>query len=62
MVASLATISLIASRRYLLVDGVEAWGKADAEKAVEALGQIPDETTIALVAHGKPPAGRLQGG
>jgi DNA polymerase-3 subunit delta len=57
VVASLATISLIASRRYLLVDGVEAWGKADAEKAVEALGQIPDETTIALVAHGKPPAG-----
>ena len=57
VVASLATISLIASRRYLLVDGVEAWSKADAESAVEALGQIPDETTIALVAHGKPPAG-----
>ena len=57
VVASLATISLIASRRYLLVDGVEAWSKADSESAVEALGQIPDETTIALVAHGKPPAG-----
>jgi DNA polymerase-3 subunit delta len=57
VVASLATISLIASRRYLLVDGVEAWGKADAEKAVAALGQIPPETTVALVAHGKPPAG-----
>jgi DNA polymerase III subunit delta len=55
--ASLATISLIASRRYLLVDGIEAWGKGDAEKAVAALGQIPPETTIALVAHGKPPAG-----
>jgi DNA polymerase III subunit delta len=57
VVASLATISLIASRRYLLVDGVEGWGKADAEKAVEALGRVPDETTVALVAHGKPPAG-----
>ncbi len=55
--ASLATISLIASHRYLLVDGVEAWGKGDAEKAVAALGQIPPETTIALVAHGQPPAG-----
>ncbi len=55
--ASLATISLIASRRYMLVDGIEAWGKGDAEKAVAALGQIPPETTIALVAHGKPPAG-----
>ena len=57
VIGSLATISLIASRRYLLVDGVEGWGKADAAKAVGALGQIPPETTVALVAHGKPPAG-----
>jgi DNA polymerase III subunit delta len=57
LVNSLAAISLIASRRYLLVDGVDAWGKADAERAAEALAQIPPETTIALVAHGKAPAG-----
>jgi DNA polymerase III subunit delta len=57
LTASLDTISLIASRRYLLVDGVEGWSKADAGKAVDALGQIPPETTVALVAHGKPPAG-----
>ena len=57
LISSLAAISLIASRRYLLVDGVDAWGKGDAERAIEALGQIPDETTIALVAHGKAPAG-----
>lgn len=57
LVNSLAAISLIASRRYVLVDGVDAWGKADAERAVEALGQIPPETTLALVAHGKAPAG-----
>ena len=57
VVGSLATISLIASRRYLLVDGAEGWNKADAEKAVDALGQIPPETTVALVCHGKPPAG-----
>jgi DNA polymerase III delta subunit len=56
-VNSLAAISLIASHRYLLVDGVDAWGKADAERAVEALAQIPPETTLALVAHGKAPAG-----
>jgi DNA polymerase III subunit delta len=54
---SLAAISLIASRRYLLVDGVDAWGKADAERAAEALAKIPPETTLALVAHGKAPAG-----
>jgi DNA polymerase III subunit delta len=57
LVNSLAAISLIASRRYLLVDGVDAWGKADMERATEALGQIPPETTVALVAHGKAPAG-----
>jgi DNA polymerase-3 subunit delta len=57
LVASLAAISLIASRRYLLVDGVEGWGKADAARAVEALGEIPPETTVALIAHGKAPAG-----
>jgi DNA polymerase-3 subunit delta len=57
LVASLVTISLIASRRYLLVDGVEGWSKSDAERAVEALSKIPPETTIALVSHGKAPAG-----
>jgi DNA polymerase-3 subunit delta len=56
-VGSLAAISLIASRRYLLIDGIEGWGKADAERAVEAIGQVPPETTVALVAHGKVPAG-----
>ena len=57
LTASLATISLIVSRRYLLVDGIEGWAKGDAEKAVDALGQIPPDTTVALVSHGKPPAG-----
>jgi DNA polymerase III delta subunit len=57
LIASLATISLIASRRYLLVDGIEGWGKPDAKQAIEAVGQIPAETTVALIAHGKPPAG-----
>ena len=57
MVSSLAAISLIASRRYLLVDGVDGWSKADLERATEAIAQIPAETTVALVAHGKVPAG-----
>jgi DNA polymerase-3 subunit delta len=56
VVGSLAAISLIAARRYLLVDGADAWGKADTERAAEALAQIPPETTVALVAHGKPSA------
>src|SRR5262249_24119826 len=57
LTSSLAAISLIASRRYLLADGVEAWGKADAERVSEALSSLPPETTIALIARGKPPAG-----
>ena len=57
VVSSLAAISLIAARRYLLVDGVESWGKTDAKRAVDALGRIPPQTTVALVAHGKAPAG-----
>ena len=56
LIASMATISLIATRRYLVADGVEAWGKGDTEKVAEALAAIPPETTIALVAHGKAPA------
>ncbi len=56
LLASLAAISLIAARRYLLVDGVEAWGKKDTERVAEALGTLPPETTVALVARGKPPA------
>jgi DNA polymerase-3 subunit delta len=57
LIASMASMSLIASRRYLLVDGVEGWGKADAKRAVDSLADIPPETTIAMVAHGKAPAG-----
>lgn len=55
-IGSMAAISLTASRRYLLVDGVEGWGKADTESVVAALASIPPETTIVLVAHGKTPA------
>jgi DNA polymerase III subunit delta len=56
LLASLAAISLIAARRYLLVDGVEAWGTKDIERVADALGALPPETTVALVARGKPPA------
>ncbi len=55
LVASLAAISLTASRRYLLADGVDKWNKTDTERIVEQLGTIPPETTVVLVAHGKAP-------
>jgi len=56
VLSSLAAIALISSRRYLLVDGVEAWGKKDTEQVAEALADLPPETTVALIARGKPPA------
>jgi len=56
LTGSVMAISLMASRRYLLADGVEGWGKKDVEQVAEALEAIPPDTTIALVAHGKAPA------
>jgi DNA polymerase III subunit delta len=56
LIGALAAISLTTARRYLLVDGVEGWGKADGERVAKALGAIPPETTVALVARGKAPA------
>ena len=50
-------MSLIASQRYLLADGVEGWGKAQAARVAEALAAIPEATTVVLIAHGKAPAG-----
>lgn len=57
LIASLPAMSLIAARRYLLADGVEGWGKAQAARVAEALASIPEETTVVLIAHGKAPAG-----
>jgi DNA polymerase III subunit delta len=55
LLGSLAAISLTASHRYLLADGVEGWGKKDTETVAEALAAIPPDTTVVLVAHGKTP-------
>ena len=57
LIAAMATISLTASRRYLLAEGVSRWGKNDADRVAEALGAIPPDTTIALIAGEKLPAG-----
>jgi DNA polymerase III subunit delta len=56
LIASLAMLSLTASRRYLVADGIESWGKGDADRVAEALASLPPGTTVALVAHGKAPA------
>jgi DNA polymerase-3 subunit delta len=56
VIGALAAISLATERHYLLVEGVEGWGKSDCERVAQALASLPPETTVALVATGKAPA------
>jgi DNA polymerase III subunit delta len=56
LIGAIATMSLTAARRYLLADGVDAWGKAQISRVAEALGSIPEDTTVVLVVRAKAPA------
>lgn len=56
LVAAIPALSLTASHRYLLADGVERWPAARVSEVADALGGIGPETTVVLVARGKPPA------
>lgn len=55
LIAGLAALSLTASRRYLLADRVERWGAAQAGRVADALADIGPDTTVVLIARGKPP-------
>ena len=48
-------MSLMASRRYLLADRVERWTAKQAARVVAALGELPPDLTIVLVAREAPP-------
>jgi DNA polymerase-3 subunit delta len=55
LLAAIPAISLTASRRYLLADGVERWRSAEQDAVAAALDSLGPDTTVVLVAHGKPP-------
>lgn len=55
LVAAIPALSLTAERRYLLADGVERWGAKQAKAVADALGSLPPETTVVLVAREQPP-------
>lgn len=55
LIAGLAALSLTASRRYLLADRVERWGAAQAGRVGDALADVGPDTTVVLIARGKPP-------
>jgi DNA polymerase-3 subunit delta len=54
--AAIPAMSLTASRRYLLADGVERWKAAEATAVANALASLPDDVTIVLIARGKAPS------
>ena len=56
LVAAIPAMSLTASRRYLLADGIERWSSAQSTEVASALGGLDPATTVVLVARGKVPA------
>jgi DNA polymerase-3 subunit delta len=56
LIASIPAMSLTASRRYLLADRVNRWSASQAAGVASALADLGPDTTVVLVARGKPPA------
>ena len=55
LIAAVPALSLTASRRYLLADGVERWSAAQAKPIIAALASLPPDLTVVLVAREVPP-------
>ncbi len=55
LVGAIPAMSLMASRRFLLADGVERWSAAQAKPVVAALESLPPDLTIVFVAREEPP-------
>jgi DNA polymerase-3 subunit delta len=56
LLAAIPAMSLMDSRRYLLADGVERWRDRQLEAVVGALGALPPDLTLVLIARAKAPA------
>jgi DNA polymerase III subunit delta len=56
LLAAIPAMSLTQSRRYLLADGIERWRDQEAEPVAAALGDLPPDLTVVLIARGKVPA------
>jgi len=57
LIGALPAISLMGGRRYLLADGVERWRPTQVSRIADALADLPEETTVVLVARGDAPKG-----
>jgi DNA polymerase-3 subunit delta len=52
---AIPAMTLIAGRRFLLVDGVERWSAKQAAPVADALAELPPDLTAVLVAREEPP-------
>ncbi len=55
LVGAIPAMSLMATRRFLLADGVERWSATQAKPVVAALESLPPDLTIVFVAREEPP-------
>jgi DNA polymerase-3 subunit delta len=62
LIAAIPSMSLMASRRYLLAAGVERWTAKQAGAVIRALGTLPPDVTVVLVAREQPPKTRAPKG
>ncbi|HYH61547.1 MAG TPA: DNA polymerase III subunit delta [Solirubrobacterales bacterium] len=55
LLGAIPAMSLMATRRFLLADGVERWSAAQAKPVAAALESLPPDLTIVFVAREEPP-------
>ena len=56
LLAAIPAMSLTESRRYLLADGVEHWRDRQLEAVAAAIGELPPDLSVVLIARAKAPA------
>src|SRR6476469_1446757 len=56
LLAAIPAMSLMESRRYLLADGIERWRDRQLEAVAAAVGELPPDLTLVLIARAKAPA------
>lgn len=56
LLGAIPAMSLTESRRYLLADGVERWRDRQLDAVAAALGELPPDLSVVLIARAKAPA------
>jgi len=56
LLGAIMAMSLSEARRYLLADGIERWRDRQLDAVAAALGSLPPDLTVVLIARDKPPS------